>query len=281
MLKLFLTSLNPTLGYSGGIALGYKSHSIKMCNIWGGIGHIGLNIFSSELGTNIRLVNVYGPFQHHEVIWEQLLTCNLLQSDNIIFGGDLKFSMGFFESWGHHAQVDPLFAFFENNLENHNVIGIPSAKILPTWRNIRVREDSLARILDRFIIKEQLLCLGFINRQWVGSGSISDHSPIFLDIRGGLSKPRAPLKFNSTWLKDSAYTRLASDFWKSHPDTTSGNITEGFINNLKELKRLSKIGAHNKRELEEKTLRDIESEVAALRDEQGGVFTSSDISLLH
>lgn len=53
-------------GHSGGIALGFNSRTIKLCNIWGGIGHIGADIFSSELGTKIKLVNVYGPCQHRE-----------------------------------------------------------------------------------------------------------------------------------------------------------------------------------------------------------------------
>ncbi len=149
-------------GHSGGIVLGYNPRSIKLCNIWGDIEYIGADIFSFDLGTNIRLINVYGPFHDREIFWEHLLTSNILQPDNIILGGELNFSMGFSESWGHHAQVDPVFAFFENILENHSFIDIPSAKILPTWRNKRIGEDNLARRLDRFLIKERLLELGLI-----------------------------------------------------------------------------------------------------------------------
>ena len=89
------------------------------------------------------------------------MNSNLLQKDNIILGGDLNFSIGFSESWGHHAQIDPLFAYFENILENHSLIDIPSAKIQPTWRNIRIGEDNLARRLDHFLIKERLLGMGY------------------------------------------------------------------------------------------------------------------------
>jgi len=45
---------------------------------------------------------------------------------------------------------------------------------------------------------------------------------------------------------------------------------------LKELKRLSKICSHNKREQEAKTLSEIELGISALEDEQGGVFVSRD-----
>jgi len=125
-----------------------------------------------------------------------LLKTNLLQQDNIILGKDLNFSIGFVESWGHHSQIDPLSAFFENILENHNLIDIPSTKIKPTWRNNRTGEDSFARRLDRFLIKERLLSMGFRYRQWVGSRGISNHLPIYLEIGGGLNQQKAPT--NST-----------------------------------------------------------------------------------
>jgi len=48
-------------GRLGGIALGINSCTIKSCNIWGGIGHIGADIYSSDLRTYIRIINVYGP----------------------------------------------------------------------------------------------------------------------------------------------------------------------------------------------------------------------------
>ncbi len=69
---------------------------------------------------------------------------------------------------------------------------------------------------------------------------------------------------------------MVTDFWKSHPPAAGGNITEGFVSNLKELKRLSKIWAHSKRDQEVQTLSEIESEIAALEDKQGGVFISRD-----
>lgn len=81
-----------------------------------------------------------------------LLTSSTLQGDNIIVRGDLNFSMCFVESWGHNAQMDTLLAFFENLLDSHNIIDIPTAKIQPTWRNNRTREASLARRLDHFLI---------------------------------------------------------------------------------------------------------------------------------
>lgn len=130
-------------GWLGGMALGINSRSIKFCNIWGSFGHMGVDIYSPKLGTKIRIINVYGPCQNWAEFWNQLLNSDILQHDNIILGGDLNFSIGFAESWGKHAQIDPLSVFFENNLEDHNLIDIPLDKIQPTWRNNRTRGTTL------------------------------------------------------------------------------------------------------------------------------------------
>lgn len=80
-------------------------------------------------------------------------------------GGDLSFSIGHSESWGHHAQLDPLSSYFKNLLDSHNLLKIISAKILPTWRNNRDNEDCLNQRLDHFLIKEGLMTLGFLHRK--------------------------------------------------------------------------------------------------------------------
>lgn len=66
-ITLVLHSLKPgwsfhaldVLGRSGGIALGVNSHSIKPISAWGGHGYLGMDIFSTELGKNICIVNIY------------------------------------------------------------------------------------------------------------------------------------------------------------------------------------------------------------------------------
>ena len=97
-------------------------------------------------------------------------------------------------------------------MEDLNLIDIPSAKIQPTWSNNRIGEANLARRLDRFLIKEALASSGTHIRQWVGLGGLSDHRPIYLEIQDAIQKPKAPFKFNSTWLKDTEYMRMVGDF---------------------------------------------------------------------
>lgn len=53
---------------------------------------------------------------------------SLKNSSNLIMGGDLNFTIGHMESWGHNAQLDPLFDFMEQLLEKHHMNGIPINK---------------------------------------------------------------------------------------------------------------------------------------------------------
>jgi len=193
-------------------------------------------------------------------------------------GGDLNFSLGHSESWGHRAQRDPLYDYFENALDSYNLIDIPSSKLQPTWRNNRIWNDGLACRLDQFLFREKLLDHGFNNRQWVGSGGISDHFPIYMEIYGGHGKPKGPFKFFSTWLKDASYIHMVTYFWKRNPPDARGNIAKGFSHNLTELKRLSKIWAHNKRVKDDQALRQAESEIAEFENDQGGYIAPSNIS---
>eukprot|EP00253_Pinus_taeda_P027834 PITA_27834 len=205
-------------------------------------------------------------------LWDHLLGSEVFQKDYLILGVDLNFSNGHSESWGHHAQLDPLSAYFENFLDSHNLLDIPSAKLFPTWRNNRAGENRLARRLDHFFIKEGLLTLGLLHRQWVGSGGVSNHLPIFMEISGGPWKPKGPFKFNSSWLKDPTYIHLINELWKMHPPYVGWNITEGFTHDLIEMKRLYKTWAHNKRIKDDQTLMNAEKEIVEFEKNMEGAY---------
>lgn len=103
-------------GRSGGITVGFKHSTFNLKN-WGGGEFMGADIYSKDLEEELRIINVYGPCHNRELFWRRLLSSPLLLEDNMILGGDLNFSLGFLESWGHMAQIDPLFDFFEHLLE--------------------------------------------------------------------------------------------------------------------------------------------------------------------
>jgi len=60
-------------GRSGGLALGYNSRTLNLCNCWGGLRHIGADIFSINLGLEFQVINVYGPCQQRPTLWDHLL----------------------------------------------------------------------------------------------------------------------------------------------------------------------------------------------------------------
>lgn len=77
-------------------------------------------------------------------------------------------------------------------------------------------------------------------RQWVGTGGLLDHLPIYMEMEGGSDRPKGPFKFSSTWLKEASYINTVTDFWKTNPPSVRGTVIAGFICNLAELKKMSK-----------------------------------------
>lgn len=233
-------------GRSGGLSIGINPRSIKLESAWGGQGYIGLDIFSADLGMHFRIVNIYAPCSQREAFWQHLLHLTILNDDRTIIGGDLNFSLGYRESWGSAAQIDPITDFMNSLLEQSNFVDIPMQKVQPTWRNKRVGDAALARRLDRFLMKDAFLQSLQQYKQWVGSGGISDHMPIYLDIQGPIKKPKAPFKFNHTWLKDPSYIKMITDYWQSHPINGPESLAKGFCRNLSEIKHLSIVWAREK-----------------------------------
>lgn len=164
----------------GGLAIRINSRSIRVDATWGGTGYLGLEFFSTDLGMNLRIVNIYAPCNHREQFWQRLLHLSLMEGEKTIIGGDFNFSLWFRESWGSTAQIDSIIDYMTNLLEQTKFVDIPMHKLLPTWRNRRVGDATLARRLNRFIMKDSLLHQLHHYKQWVGSGGISDHSPIYL-----------------------------------------------------------------------------------------------------
>eukprot|EP00253_Pinus_taeda_P014598 PITA_14598 len=235
-----------------------------------------MDLFSADLGMDLRIVNIYAPCSQREAFWQHILQLPLLNEDHVIIGGDLNFSLGFRESWGANAQIDPISNFMINQLEQSKFIDVPMQRPLPTWRNRRVGDAALARRLDRFLLKEPLTQHAHLFRQWVGLGGISDHNPIYLEILGPSKKPKAPYKFNHTWLKDPTFIKLIKEYWSSHPIDDSESYAKGFCRNLTELKHISIQWAKEKLKRDSAQLTQIEADLFSLTDDRGLGFISAD-----
>jgi len=139
-----------------------------------------------------------------------------------------------------------------------------------------VGDAALARRLDRFLMKGTLLQQLHLYKQWVGSGGVSDHSPIYLEIQGPFKKPKAPFKFNHVWLNDPSYIKLVSNFWIENPINRAESFAKGFCDNLFEIKHLSINWAREKHALETSQLTNIEAELSSLLDERNLGFISAE-----
>lgn len=123
-------------GKSGGLAIGINPSTVKIVSSWGGWGFIGMDIFMGQLGLTLKVINIYAPNQNRMAFWLNLLENNLVTNFTII-GRDLNFSLGMEESWGHHAQLDPISEQMSTLLASYKLVDVPMNKKVPTWHNRR------------------------------------------------------------------------------------------------------------------------------------------------
>jgi hypothetical protein len=140
-----------------GLAIGWNPKTIKVISPWGFESRLGLNILYAETGSEVTILNLYGPYRERAPFWEALGHKSFLKSENLILGGDLNFSLGEVESWGPRARLDPLTYFFNHMLRRMKLIDIPPIRRCSTWRNKRVGEDRIEKRLDRFMASENLV----------------------------------------------------------------------------------------------------------------------------
>jgi hypothetical protein len=214
--------------------------------------------------------------------WDTLFNKSFLKGQQVILGGDLNFSLGLSEVWGAHARADPLAGYFTQKIVECNLLDIEPTKLKPTWRNNRVGEDSIAKRLDHFLIVDSLLEKPLHLKQWIGFGGISDHVPIFLELRQGPRKPASPFKFNKTWLTNDSFINLVRENWIPFHQESNQSTTSHFVENLKRIKAKTKIWAFQKRQNEDLELKEIESQLQRISEEEGGGYATLEakISLL-
>jgi hypothetical protein len=74
-----------------------------------------------------------------------------MKKNSIIIGGDLNFSLGQSKFWCPHARADPLAGFFIQNFSECKLTDVE-----PTWRNNKVGEEQVVKMLDCFLVADSL-----------------------------------------------------------------------------------------------------------------------------
>ena len=117
---------------------------------------------------DLCFVNMYGPFVNREIFWNNVFNLECLSCNNLIFGGDLNYSVGFSEIRGAKARVDSLSDFFTKLMDGFGLVDLVSSAILPTSTNHRVGFENICKRLDRLLISADLLDSNLQFRKWVG-----------------------------------------------------------------------------------------------------------------
>jgi hypothetical protein len=121
------------------------------------VSGLAIVLHSQELGKEITILNLYGPYDERVLFWDKLFNMEFWNLQDIILGGDLNFSVGRVEVWGQVAKVDPLSDYFIQKLEDKGLIDVEPIKLRPTWWNKQVGVDMIAKRIDKFLISKGLL----------------------------------------------------------------------------------------------------------------------------
>jgi len=64
---------------SGGLAIGWNTHSIQVTNSWGFESGLGITILLSELEDFLHIINIYGPCQNRGSFSDKIFTMSFLK----------------------------------------------------------------------------------------------------------------------------------------------------------------------------------------------------------
>ena len=83
----------------------------------------------------------------------------------------------------------------------------------PMWRNGRVGNEGISKILDRFLVAATLIPSLQVHRVWTLPSDISDHFPICLEWNKTIGSYNYPFKFNRSWLNDPDFSSWVTNIW--------------------------------------------------------------------
>jgi hypothetical protein len=108
----------------------------------------------------------------------------------------------------------------------------------------------------------------------MGFGGKYDHSPIFIEIFGGPSKPTNPFKFNLEWLLDEIFQNLVKATWVPGDEGSNTPRVVQFVVNLKWVKKITIDWAREKGKREEYELKYVEAQIELITQSDGEGYLS-------
>ena len=119
---------------SGGLLTAWDPHKVR-CHAFEIVVGILVKADIHGMNTPLDILNCYGPYHDQVFFWDRVLRGGLLNSPNLILGGDLNLTMNVFDIWGKRAVLDPLLSHFKLLFDSVGLTDIALLCTGPTWRN--------------------------------------------------------------------------------------------------------------------------------------------------
>eukprot|EP00253_Pinus_taeda_P008693 PITA_08693 len=153
----------------------------------------------------IHILNVYAPYKDRASYWDLFIASGILENEALLIMGDLNCTMGPDEVWGRGEKANSIGEKIKEAMMLFNYVDICLDSMSPTWDNGRLGDAYIAKILDRFIMHEQLIEKLGIPTSNTLPVFISDHRTVSLQWMNSNARKGYPFKFNRYWLEEEAF----------------------------------------------------------------------------
>jgi hypothetical protein len=180
---------------------------------------------------------------------------------------------------GPRARPDPLSDFFTNLMVVNKLIDVDPVKLRPSWRNMRVGEDRIAKRIDRFLVLNLLwmVLFNFVNGWEVGENLIT--SPFFWKLLEVLKNH--PVLSNS--ILNGSKKRVSSTWskktWRPFDRESNESDSMQFHQNLKVVKKFTIEWDANKRKRDEQEILESEQALQVIYESEGWGLSSPESKL--
>ena len=118
-------------GLSGSLLSTWNPHRVR-CRAFATVVGILIKATFRVMPNPIDILNVYGPYRNRDSFWEKACRGGLLNSPNLILGGDLNLTLRASETWGIKAAIDPLSSHFNCFFDSLGLVEIATPIVGPT-----------------------------------------------------------------------------------------------------------------------------------------------------
>jgi len=225
-------------GLSGGLAVLWDPSWIQASAFK---CYAGILISASIRGqsTSLKMLNIYAPCRDRSPFWDRLFESELLDMDSVMLAGDFNVTLNADEVWGAGRAHDRLGDRIRKEFLHRKLIDIPQRKRMPTWDNKRIGTTFIAKRIDRFVIKADIIEEWGMPLFLTGEDGSSDHRPILLIWKEVTPRFGYSFKFNRAHLEEQEYNDIIKNKWTEIKESDMALYTT-FREKIHRLKMITK-----------------------------------------